>query len=161
MASYIVLQPAKAAADKLEEAVMVRDGFSLPALVMPLLWFLWHRMWLEALAFVLVGAVLGGLGALPSFSVVAPLLSLFLYILVGLEAQTLRVASLRRRGWNVWGVIEAANRDEAELRYAAEVDWPPAQGAVAAPGAPLSSPRSGVSRSPSGSFGLIDYPRKA
>jgi len=159
MASYLVLEPPGNRPDKAEKALVVRDGFSLLALIMPLLWFLWHRMWLEALAFLCLGLLLAGLGALPGFSMLASLFSLFLYIFIGLEAQVFRVASLRRKGWEVWGVVEAANRDEAELRYAAEIAGAPVQRpAAATPSAPRIAP-AGQRPSPA-AFGLVDYPRK-
>ena len=161
MASYLILEPA-ATTDKAEKAIIVRDGFSIPAFILPLLWFLWHRMWLEALAFLVVGVLLAGLGQLPGFTMLAPLLSVFLYVLIGLEAQALRIASLRRRGWEVWGVVEAGNRDEAELRYAAEVGRSPARKPIVPAVAPAASRPAPSAPRPAGStFGLIDYPRKS
>jgi len=161
MASYLVLEP-PAATDKAEKAVIVRDGFSIPAFVLPLLWFLWHRMWLEALGFLVMGVLLAGLGTLPGFTMLAPLLSVFLYVLIGLEAQALRIASLRRRGWREWGVVEAQNRDEAELRYAAEVGHYPAQRPVVPAGAtPANRAAPSAPRAADATFGLIDYPRKS
>ncbi|WP_028034463.1 DUF2628 domain-containing protein [Chelativorans sp. J32] len=159
MASYLVLEPPGDRTDKAEKALVIRDGFSLLALIMPLLWFLWHRMWLEALAFVAVALLLAGLGTLPGFTMLAPLLSFFLYIFIGLEAQALRVAALGRRGWQVWGVVEGANSDEAELRYAAEVGQESSRRAPAAPA--VAGSRGGTGQRPSpATFGLIDYPRK-
>ncbi|WEX09595.1 DUF2628 domain-containing protein [Chelativorans sp. AA-79] len=162
MASYVVVEPPDTRPDRAEKAVVVRDGFSLFALIIPLLWFLWHRMWLEAAAFFVAALLLAGLGTLPGFTMLAPLLSLFLYIFIGLEAQALRIASLRRRGWEVWGVVEAGSRDEAEARYVAEAEEMPARqpasGTPEVPVAPRAHP--GAPRSASPAFGLIDYPRK-
>ncbi len=48
-----------------ESFCFVKDGFSWPALFFPLLWILWHRMWLTLvyyIVFVLVVAWAGRLG---------------------------------------------------------------------------------------------------
>ncbi|MCT7376224.1 DUF2628 domain-containing protein [Chelativorans salis] len=158
MASYLVLEPGGAAQEKAEKAVFVRDGFAALAFLVPFFWFLWHRMWLEALAALVLGLMLGALGTLLGFSLVAPLIGLLLSVLIGLEAQNLRVAALRRRGWSVWGVVEAGNHNEAEMRYAADVaplaDRPPA----APPTVPAAlSAGTGLARG--SSFDLLDYPR--
>src|SRR5690606_16622628 len=86
MASYIVLEPAEAGTEKAEAAVLIRDGFSVLALILPLIWFLWHRMWLEAVAFLAIGLAVGGLGALIDSTYLSTALSLLLALLVGLEA---------------------------------------------------------------------------
>ena len=160
MASYIVLEPAGNRPDKGERALVIRDGFSFLALIMPLFWFLWHRMWLEALAFLCIGLLLAGLGTMSGFSITAPLLSFILYLFIGLEAQGLRIASLRRRGWEVWGVVEGANRDEAELRYSAEIAQAPVQRPSAAALPVAVSRAAPASQRPSPTFGLVEYPRK-
>ena len=41
------------------EAVLVREGFSWGALLLPTLWFLWNRMWLVAFAHLLLAVALG------------------------------------------------------------------------------------------------------
>jgi hypothetical protein len=159
MASYLILEPSTGSRDRTEQAITVRDGFAFFAFVIPFFWFLWHRMWLEALAYLVVAILLGGLGMLPGYGILAPLLSLLLSLLIGLEAQALRIAALRRRGWEVWGVAEAASHAEAELRYLAEVgDSSPA----AVPPVVSATPRSTQAGSAAGpDFGLIDYPRKS
>lgn len=161
MASYIVLEPRDAADNRVEKAVVVRDGFSLLAFIMPLLWFLWHRMWWEAAAFFVAGILLAGLGSLSGYEVLAPVLSLLLALLTGLEARALRVAALRRKGYADWGVVEASDADEAEIRYLAEArlreETPgPAPLAAPAPRLPLSG-----ARPVRPAFGLVDYSRKS
>lgn len=160
MASYLVMEPTSQTA-RAEKAVIIRDGFSVLAFLFPLFWFLWHRMWLEALAFLVIAFTLAGLATTVGSDPLVPLLSILLAILIGMEAPALRVAMLRRRDWVEWGVVEAANHGEAEVRYAAEVEQ-----AGRVPIVPA-SPDSGVSpsvtsiggRKSGRSFGLIDYPR--
>jgi hypothetical protein len=111
------------------DIAFIRDGFSALAFVVPPLWLLWHRLWLEALA---TFAVLLSTGALERFGGMAPaasIVSLLVSMFVGLEGNGLRIAALARRGWIPRGVIEAGRLDEAELRYAEDTDTDPAPAA--------------------------------
>lgn len=117
MASFVVMEPPGDAAE--ERAVIVRDGFHILAFLLPAIWLLVHRLWLETLAVVLAGAVIGLLGAYWG-SGTASIASLMLALFVGLEGAALRLAALRRRGWREWGVVEAGNARDAEIRYLAD-----------------------------------------
>lgn len=166
MASYVVMvPPGGAAAAPEERARAVRDGFAVFAFLAPLLWFLWHRMWIEALATLVVAVGLGLLSRVDAVSAALPVISLAVSALFGLEAQTLRMAALRRRGWRSWGVVEAGSRDEAEARYVAEaVAAQEARAASPAPARPaVANPPAGVPGRPprtGPAFGLLDYPWK-
>ena len=48
MASWIVMQPPDRTRDA--DLAFVRDGFSVFAFLVPPLWLLWHRLWIEAVA---------------------------------------------------------------------------------------------------------------
>lgn len=119
MAVYVVMEPPGRGHDA-DATTFVRDGFSWPAFLVPPLWLLWHRMWVEAaLTVVVIGAFLalgGSAGLQPAVS----LLTLFVMLYIGLEGQALRVSSLSRRGFRQWGVVVADNLDDAETRYAVE-----------------------------------------
>ena len=69
-----------------------------------------------AIAALVLAAVLT---QLPGFTA-AVLLWLLVSAFVGLEGNALRIAALRRRGWQEWGVVEAANLDDADAHYAVE-----------------------------------------
>lgn len=162
MASYVVLE-SEDTSGRGDEVVFVRDGFSFLAFIVPFFWFLWHRMWFEALAALVLSVTLGALAVQPgAYSAMAPLLSLLLGLLIGLEARALRVAALRRRGWHEWGLVEADSIEEAEARFATEVASAARRPAAAPPLVravpPASRPRP-ATEGPS--LGLIDYPRKS
>ncbi|MBO6900984.1 MAG: DUF2628 domain-containing protein [Rhizobiaceae bacterium] len=114
MASYVVMEPSSRADG---ETRFVRDGFSFVALILPFIWLLWHRMWVEALLVFAVVMALGVGGELAGLQDVAMGLSLLISIYVALEGASLRVAALRRQGWREAGIVEASNEDEAMLRY--------------------------------------------
>jgi Protein of unknown function (DUF2628) len=103
--------------DDVAGAEFIRDGFSLPALIVPHLWLAFHRQWLAA------GAVIGVmvLGILAARNFGMPLLGfgadLLISIYVALEGSTLRIANLERDGFSEVAVVEAATHEEAEIRY--------------------------------------------
>lgn len=126
MAVYVVMEPEQPELSQAQEkAVLIRDGFSFWAFVLPVIWLLLHRLWIEALAalalMLMAAALATQLGGHP---VLGSALSLLTQIYFGLESANLRVAALRRRGWAMWGPVEAANRHDAELRYGAQAERP-------------------------------------
>ncbi|AMX98274.1 DUF2628 domain-containing protein [Mesorhizobium ciceri] len=121
MATYVVMEPA-GRSEKADATAFVRDGFTWLGLLVPPLWFAWHRLWIEAaLAFVVMG-LLSMLGQKLGLGLAGSLLSLLVSLYVGLEGQGLRIAALRRRGWHEWGTVEAGWLDDADTRYALEAE---------------------------------------
>lgn len=104
-------------ADGLDEAVLVRDGFSWAAFAFTVLWFLFHRLWVAALG-VLAGLLLLAFGGyalgLPSLAGAA--IAFLACLLIGLEAGSLRRWTLARRGWVARDAIVARDAAEAEAR---------------------------------------------
>lgn len=117
MATYVALEKRVAGE---HDAEVVRDGFSLLAFLVPLLWMLWHRLWIEAIAYLVLVAALVGLGSVLGMGELAGVLALPLNILAGLEASTMHQRGLRRRGFEEWGALEARDSREALTRYLAE-----------------------------------------
>lgn len=117
MASYVVMEPPAGAADRnRDEAQFIRDGFAFVAFFIPVVWLLWHRLWVEA-ALVLVATVgFAVLGQVTGF-IGPPLLSLLFSLFFGLEGSALRMMALERRGWRHAGVVEADSSEDAETRY--------------------------------------------
>lgn len=156
MASYVVMEPPARGG---EEAVLVRDGFHLLAFLVPALWLLFNRLWLETIAVVAIGILLGVLGSYTDAGPAVFIASLMLAFLIGLEGASLKIAALRRRGWHEWGVVEAADAIDAETRYLAELpaeaDLPIGQGM--APSRTIMQPPhvSGPA------LGMLDYPGRS
>jgi hypothetical protein len=99
-------------------AVFVPEGFSFWAFLFQPFWALWHRLWLVAagilLGLILLGAIVDGmqLGAEAGF-----VIQILFAILVGAEAQNLRRWTLRRRGYEMRGVVAGEDLEQAERRY--------------------------------------------
>ena len=157
MAIYVVMEPPAAnASEAAERAVLVRDGFAFLAFLVPPLWLLWHRLWIEAAIAFAVGVGLTALGETVGLGFTGAALSLLVSIYVGLEGQGLRINALRRRGWREWGVVEASNAGEAEIRYlAGEEPQEARQPAVPHSISPTPA-RAGLASGPA--LGLFDYP---
>ncbi|PWL19544.1 DUF2628 domain-containing protein [Falsochrobactrum shanghaiense] len=123
MAQFVVLEPAGAARmESAEQAVFVRDGFSVLALILPVVWLLGHRLWFEAIAVLGVTILLGFAGSLLGIADTVPLLSLLVSLFVALEGSHWKIARLRRKGYRERAAIEANNLDEAEIRYFSALD---------------------------------------
>jgi hypothetical protein len=101
----------------LDRSLLVRDGFSWGAFLVPSLWYLWHRHWLAALvAFVVVMALgwglrLIGLGLGPVL-----LVQFLLHFLHGFEGPSIRRWLYSRAGRPPVDVIQAGSVEEAELK---------------------------------------------
>ena len=121
MAIYVVMEP-PGRTEAADATIFVRDGFSWLAFLFAPLWLAWHRLWIEAgLAFIVM-SLLSMAGQELGLGLASSLLSLLVSLYVGLEGQGLRIAALRRRGWHEWGVVQAGRLDDADIRYALEVE---------------------------------------
>ena len=152
MAGYIVLTPELD--QRPDAAVLVRDGFHVMAFLLPVIWLLWHRLWIEALIAFAAAAVLSTLAGLAGFGAASPAWSLLVSIFFGLEAAHLRVLAMRRRGWRQWGVIEADSLRSAETRLVVEMADALTKRAVPFPARPATITQAGTVPS----FGMFDYP---
>ena len=120
MTVYSVYEPPVPAPDLTERAdrlAFVKEGFSWPAFLVPLLWLIYYRMWIEFVVLVLVyiglqlafGADQGhALTAWASFAIA---------VLFAFEANDLRAASLERRGYRLAGVASGRDRIDAERSF--------------------------------------------
>ncbi len=121
MTVYSVYEPPLPAPDLTERAdrlAFVKEGFSWPAFLVPLLWLIYYRMWIEFVVLVLVyiGLQLAfdpdsqghALTVWASFAIA---------VLFAFEANDLRAASLERRGYQLAGVASGRDRIDAERSF--------------------------------------------
>lgn len=99
------------------DIVLVKEGFNWPALLLSLLWALWHGLWLVALGLLVLEVALGVaarlLGVAPWIETA---LATGLAVIFAFVANDLRRWTLRRRGFVQAGVIAGRNQDNAEVR---------------------------------------------
>src|SRR5690606_35674555 len=145
MAVYTLHLPAGAQpgdARALDEAVIVKDGIAWWALIFPLVWFLWNRLWLGALAALGASVLVAAAGRVFNLTQGATtLLGILFAVLLALEANAFRRRALERRGLAAVDAVVADDLESAEVRAFAR--WlsrtPPApapRGPLAAPPAP-------------------------
>lgn len=101
-----------------DEAVLIKEGFSWPALLFGPIWALALGLWVVAAALLAAGALIGltlelsGADFLTRAAIVAGY-----QVLVGFTANDLRRWSLARRGFVEARVVAAPDRLAAEHRY--------------------------------------------
>ena len=117
-----------------ERFAFVKDGFCWPALFVPILWILWHRLWLTLVWYVVWLLVLAWVGRLAGEGI-ATLLAIIGAVFFAFEANDIRRRSLRSRGWRDIGASSGADLDEAEIRFfsARAPTAVPAHGPTASP----------------------------
>lgn len=125
MIVYTVHEPADAPADALsraDAAAFVKEGIAWWALFVPVLWLLYHRLWvvlaLYVSAMILLhgGLAWAGVGEATSFWV-----TLVISILFAVQANDLRRWTLERRGFRLVGTVSGRTLAECELKYFASV----------------------------------------
>lgn len=104
--------------DPERDLVLVKEGFSWPALVFSVLWALWHRMWVAAAALVAVNAVLFGATHWIGLDAAGQLaIDVAVALIVGLVGNDLRRWSLGRAGYVEVDVVAGRNAEAAEQRF--------------------------------------------
>jgi hypothetical protein len=100
------------------DIVLVKEGFSWPALLFSVLWALWYRLWWVALGFFALQVALSGAVALLGLDPLSEAaISLGLAVIIGFVANDLRRWTLRRQGFIEAAVVVADSRDAAERRF--------------------------------------------
>jgi hypothetical protein len=102
--------------DPPESFAFVKDGFSWPALFFPVLWILWHRLWLTLLGYVIFILVVAWVGRL-SGEEAAGWVAVLGALLFAFEANDIRRRSLDSRGFAEVGAATGRDFDEAEIRF--------------------------------------------
>ena len=155
MASYLVMKPSGAVRDP-DSVRFIRDGFSWFALVVPLIWMLFHRMWLFAVLFLAAQFVVAFGSDLLGCPEAGSIVLLGMNLLVALESGMLRERNLLSGGWTTVAVLSADSIEDAETLYFHGLEsqlttTPPAPAA----GRPPRNPWGGASLGPFESYGSV------
>ena len=141
MTVYTVHEPGDAPADRIargESLQFVKEGIAWWALLFPVLWLLYQRLWIVLIGFLALVFVLEAGLALAGFGdTSAALCALVVQVVFAMEANDLRRWTLGRRGYRMVGAVTGSSRTEAELKFfSGWLDAP----APAAPPAPAQAP---------------------
>lgn len=116
--------------------VLVKEGFSFPALLLSWIWLAFNRLWIALCLWI-------GLTTVTSFLVertlgveAAMFCSLALQLLLGFEGNDIRRWTLARKGYREVGIVSSSTLEEAERRFFERWDHP----LDVAPVEPLNAP---------------------
>ena len=91
---------------------VVSDGFDIFALIAPLIWAVWHGVW------VMLAALAGTMALAWLYSPFAPMLVMYaVAFLFAFESGAVRRLELRLKGWRERGVVQAASPEGAEEQF--------------------------------------------
>jgi len=122
-------------AETSERARFIPERGALLALLFPALWLAFARLWFWLAVYLLMIAALAILARVAgsqAFGLISVLPAVWLF----LEGRQLQRERLERLGWRFAGVVEAADSEEAELRWFSGL---PVGAAPVAPASPLPS----------------------
>jgi len=131
MASYLILSPPGASnrsevADRYhDDTRFIRDGFSWTAFLFPTLWMLFHRLWLHAVAAVLLQGIALELMRQSGFFAAGTALLLGIHVLAALEGRHAVSDHLVGRGWKVESLVSAHDLATAEEIYFSQLEQAP------------------------------------
>lgn len=91
---------------------VIGDRFDLLGLVVPVFWFLWHRVWLGLVAFVVLTGAAAQLG-----SAAAGAVGIGVGLILAFDGAEVRRTDLRLRGWREAATLEARSAAGAEELY--------------------------------------------
>lgn len=121
MRIYTVFDHADGSSDPTDPGkgvIFVKEGFCWPALFFPIIWMIYHRMWLVTGGYLLASFLVTlGSQALLAEPVYGQLVMLGFSLLVACEANELRRWHLREKGFVHRATIAAENLARAEQRY--------------------------------------------
>jgi len=113
MAIYTAYMPPSGDATKLR---LIADRASLLALVAPVLFLLWHRLWFALAVYAMLAAALVLFGRIAG-ETTAGFLSVLPGFFLFLQGRDLVMQRLERAGWREVGLVSASSAREAEIRY--------------------------------------------
>ncbi len=105
-------------AARADEVIFVKEGFAWPALFIPLLWLIYHRMWIVLSGFVAIIVLLeGGVVMLGLEDDVAVIATIALSAMLALQANDMRRWTLARRGYRLVELVNGRDRGECESKF--------------------------------------------
>jgi len=128
MASYLILTPPGApsrseVSDRYRDGTrFIRDGFSWKAFLFPTLWMLFNRLWLHAVAAILLQGLALELMRQPGFFAAGAGILLGVHVLAALEGPHALSDRLVGRGWKVENLVSAHDLTTAEEMHFSQLE---------------------------------------
>lgn len=104
--------------DPLEDAEYISEGFSWKAFIFNFFWLLYHKLWAQSFAFVVISLVIQELAVAEAISsVVETILYIGLSVYIGFAGRDFVRKKLEKDGYNFVEVVIAQSIDEAEYKF--------------------------------------------
>lgn len=104
--------------ERSERIVFIREGFAMWALLVPLIWLFYHRLWLVMIAYLAAVFSIGVLVTVANLpEMISGLVTMALSLLLALEGNDLRRWSLSRKGYALVDVSAGRDVEECEQRF--------------------------------------------
>lgn len=108
---------------KIEDIILLKDGFCWMAFFLSIFWFLYHKMWKEALALLIVDIVI----SLLDFNAIVTgsskiVLELLFAIMIAINANYWLVENLKKRSYEFVGLIFGNNAINAKMRFIKDLE---------------------------------------
>lgn len=101
---------------KVEDIIMIKEGFSWKAFFFNTVWFIYHRMWKEIAILLLIGITFSFVAKLSSdFDKVTMQIALF--FMVALNANNWLCEKIKNKGYEFAGIVFGNNATHAKLRF--------------------------------------------
>ena len=121
MVTYTAHERNEGASDvtsRADSIIFIKDGFAWLALFIPILWLLFHRMWLVLLAFLVIVTGLQAVLAVAGLTeMIGGWVTFGVSLLFAFQANDLRRWTLARRGYSLAGLATGRNREECEMKF--------------------------------------------
>jgi hypothetical protein len=101
---------------KIEDIILLKDGFSITAFLFNGLWFLYHRMWKEFLAVILINIIVAKLADF-STNFDDIFLQITLVFMISLNANYWFCQHLINKGYQFVGMSFGSNCEDARLSF--------------------------------------------
>ena len=101
---------------KIEDIIMVKEGFSWQAFFFNTIWFIYHRMFKEIIILLLIGFAFSFFAKLSNdFDKLTMQIALF--FMVALNANYWLSEKLKKKGYEFAGIVFGSNSTNAKLRF--------------------------------------------
>jgi hypothetical protein len=96
---------------------LVKDAFSISALIFSLFWLLWHRLWLASVIVMCIYIIfISGVSALHIHPALVMAIESVIGFFLALEGSSIRRWTLARKGMPTVDVVIADNLEDAEVK---------------------------------------------
>lgn len=101
---------------KIEDIIMIKEGFSWKAFIFNAIWFVYHRMWKEIIILLAISFAFGFFAKMSNDFDKASL-QLALFFMVSLNANHWLCDKFKRKGYDFVGIVFGNNSTNAKLRF--------------------------------------------